>query len=114
MSSTEGEWGWIDLPPDDDLAADRVVVAVVVVVVVVRRRTARRRGDGLPTSVADVREPVQVEQQAVPVDREGGGARGEDDAAIVLAAAAAAAAVAVEAESTEERAQTVHAHNFFL
>ena len=109
MSSTEGEWGWIDLPPDDDLAADRVVA---VVVVVVRRRTARRRGDGLPTSVADVREPVQVEQQAVPVDREGRGARGEDDAAIALAAAAAA--VAVEAESTEERAQTVHAHNFFL
>ena len=112
MSSTEGEWGRIDLPPDDDLAADRVVVAVAVVVVVVRRRTARRRGDGLPTSVAGVREPVQVEQQAVPVDREGRGARGEDDAAIALAAAAAA--VAVEAESTEERAQTVHAHNFFL
>jgi hypothetical protein len=63
--------------------------------------------------VADVRELVQVEQQAIPVDREGRGARGEDDdATTTVVVVAAAAAAVVEAESTEERAQAVYAHNF--
>jgi hypothetical protein len=60
--------------------------------------------------VADVRELVQVEQQAIPVDREGRGARGEDDDATTTVVVVAAAAV-VEAESTEERDQAVYAHN---